>query len=187
MPPAKSEPPNGIHQHDLWAWTVSFVITLGLHVGIVGFAALALASATYALASGVATTLSGVQAIAAAFTVLSLLQWAFLVKQLARGFRPRTWHGLGRLTIATTGSEWGEIAADLGTVLIGLSQVIPLIVTLSRDQVTPEAYQILLTAVGMLFIALGTSALVLRLWLRRRSSPPQTDSTGPDEQQYVDR
>ena len=181
MPTTDNELPNGIHQHDLWAWTVSFVITLGLHVGIVGFAALALASATYALASAIVTTLSGVQAIALAFTVLSLLQWAILVKQLARGFRPRTWHGLGQLTIATTGCEWGEIAADLGTVLIGLSQVIPLIVTLSRDQATPAAYQVLLAIVGMLFIALGTSALALRLWLRKRSSPmPQTDRTELD-------
>ena len=168
MPPVKNEPPNGIHQHDLWAWTVTFVVTLGLHVGIVGFAALALASATYALGSAVATTQSGVQAIALAFTILSLLLWAFLVKQLARGFRPRTWHGLGQMTVATTGCEWGEIAADLGTVLIGLSQVIPLIAALSRDQVAPETYQILLAVVGALFIALGISALATRLWLRRQ-------------------
>ncbi len=168
MQPARNEPPNGIHQHDLWAWTVTFVITLGLHVGIVGFAALALASATYALGSAIASTLSGIQAIALAFTVLSLLQWAFLVKQLARGFRPRTWHGLGQMTIATTGCERGEIAADLGTALIGLSQVIPLIVTLSREQVSPEPHQVLLSIVGALFIALGIGALALRLWLRRQ-------------------
>ena len=174
MPPAKNEPPNGIHQHDIWAWTVIFVVTLGLHVGIVSFAALALASATYALASAVATALSGIQAIALAFTVLSLLLWAFLVKQLARGFRPRTWHSLGQMTVATTGCEWGEIAADLGTILIGLSQVIPLIAALSRDQATPETYQILLAVVGALFIALGISALALRLWLRhqRQSNTP---------------
>jgi len=168
MPPAQSGPPNGIHQHDLWAWTVTFVITLGLHVGIVGFAALALASAAYALASAVATTWSGVQATTLAFTVLSLVLWAFLVKQLARGFRPRTWHGLGQMTIATTGCERGEIAADLGTILIGLSQVIPLIVTLYRDQATPETNQVLLAVVGALFIALGSSTIVLRLWLRRQ-------------------
>lgn len=168
MPPLRDEPPAGIHQQDLWAWTVIFVVTLGLHVGIVGFAALALASAAYALASAVVTTLHGVQAIALAFTAISILLWAFLVKQLARGFRPRTWHGLGQITISTTGCERGEVAADLGTVLIGLSQVIPLIGTLYRDQAPPQAYQMLLAVVGALFIALGISALALRLWLRRQ-------------------
>jgi hypothetical protein len=147
---------------------VTFVITVGLHVGIVGFAALALASAAYALASAVATTWSGVQATALAFTVLSLVLWAFLVKQLARGFRPRTWHRLGQMTIVTTGCERGEIAADLGTTLIGLSQVIPLLVTLYRDQATPETHQILMAVVGALFIALGISTLAVRLWLRRQ-------------------
>jgi len=183
MPAAENEPPNGIHQHDPWAWAVTFVITLGLHVGIVGFAALALASAAYAIASAVATTLSGIQVIALAFTVLSLLLWAFLVKQLARGFRPRTWHGLGQITVASTGCEWGEIAADLGIVLVGLSQVIPVIVTLSRDQASPKTYQVLLAVIGALFITLGISALALRLWLRRQRSsspPPAVDGVDPD-------
>jgi hypothetical protein len=164
-------------QEDLWAWTVGFVITLGLHVGIVVFTTLWVALAIYSLAATVATTSLDIQGIAWLFTVISLFIWARLVKQQIQGFRPHTIRGLGRIIVVTSGCEWGEIAADLGTGLIGLAQIVPLVTSMLGGNAMPEQTQVLTALVGGLFVVLGGSSLGLRLWLRRRQRQDEQDQT----------
>jgi hypothetical protein len=150
----------------LWAWTVSFTVTIGLHVGIVVFTTLWFALAIYALAITVTETTLALRGIAWLFTVISLLIWAMLVKQLVQGYRPHTIRGLGRVAVVTTGCEWGEIAADTGTGLIGLAQIIPLAVSVIGGDTMPERVQMFAALIGGLFVALGCGSLGLRLWLR---------------------
>jgi hypothetical protein len=147
---------------------VSFTVTIGLHVGIVLFTTLWFALAIYALATTLAATTLAIQGIAWLFTVISLLIWGRLVKQQILGYRPHTIRGLGRVAIATSGCEWGEIAADMGAGLIGLAQIVPLVVSLLGKNAVPERVQVITALVGGLFVALGGSSLGLRLWLRRR-------------------
>jgi hypothetical protein len=154
-------------QGDLWAWAVGFIVTLGLHVGIVVFTALWIALAIYSLAASLATTSWDIRGIAWLFTVISLLVWARLVKQQIQSFRPHVIRGPGRVHVITSGCEWGEIAADLGTGLIGLAQIVPLLVSLLTGNTIPERTQVLTALVGSLFLVLGSSSLGYRFWLRR--------------------
>jgi hypothetical protein len=151
---------------DPWAWAVSFVVTLGLHVGIVGFTALSLAAAAYALAATSADISSGIGIVAWLFLALSVFVWARLVKQQVRGFRPHLIRGLGRIRVATTGYDWGEIAADLSATAIGVIQLIPLISYLVTDLPLAEPTRLLTGLLGGLFLALGSASLALRVWLR---------------------
>jgi len=154
-------------QGDLWAWAVGFVVTLGLHVGIVVFTTLWIALSIYSLAALLTTTSWDIRGIVWLFTVVSLLVWARLVKQQIQGFRPHVIRGPGRVHVITSGCEWGEIAADLGTGLVGLAQIVPLYVSLLTNNAIPERTQVLTAWVGGLFLVLGTSSLGYRLWLRR--------------------
>ena len=165
MPNSDQDHEPGLRQGDLWAWMVSFVVTLGLDVGIVLFVALSVASVIYALAASVAETFSGIRAIAWLFAVISLLVWAWLVKQQIEGFRPHIIRGLGRVNVGTSGCDWGEIAADLGAVLIGLAQVIPVLISWSG-----LGARVVTAVSGGLFMILGGCSLAFRLWLRRRGS-----------------
>jgi hypothetical protein len=157
-----------IRQGDLWAWTVSFVVTLGLHVGIVLFTTLSIGLGIYALASALIDIPWGVRAVAWIFTVVSLTLWGRLVKQQAQGFRPHTIRGLGKVIVATSGCEWGEIGGDIGAVLIGLTQISPSLAPLLTGGPMPERTQVLTALIGGLFAAIGIGALALRLWLRYR-------------------
>jgi hypothetical protein len=155
-------------QGDLWAWTVGFVVTFGLHVGIVVFTTLWIALAIYSLATFLlATTSWDIRAVVWLFTVVSLFVWARLVKQQIQNFGPHVIRGPGRVHVITSGCEWGEIAADLGTGLVGLAQIVPLFVSLFTGNAIPERTQVLTAWVGGLFLVLGTSSLGYRLWLRR--------------------
>ena len=153
---------------DLWAWAVAFVITFGLHVGIVVFTTLWVALAIYSIAATLTITSLGIRAVAWLFTVISLLVWARLVKQQVAGFRPHTIRGLGRVDVTTSGTGRGQIAADLGAGLIGLAQIVPLVISLLGGNVMPQQTQVLTALVGGLFVVLGGGSLGMRLWLRRR-------------------
>jgi hypothetical protein len=157
-----------IRQGDLWAWVVSFLVILSLHIGIVVFVTLAIASFVYALAFALADISIGVQAVAWSFTVVSLILWGILVQKQVEGFHPRAIRGIGHVVVATSGCELGELAADIGTGLFGLAQIGPVVWSLlSRDSVPARA--MLVTAfVGGMFAVLGFGSLALRLLLRRR-------------------
>jgi hypothetical protein len=144
---------------------VVFVVTLGLHIGIVLFVTLTAALAIYAAAATLANMTSGIQVLAWMLTVISLAIWAQLVKAQARGLRPHIIRGLGKELIATSGCERGEIAADLGTALIGLAQIVPPFVTRLRDEAVPERLYVLTALIGGLLMILGLGSLTLRLWL----------------------
>jgi hypothetical protein len=131
MTPSEADRQREIHQHDLLAWTVSFVVTLGLHVGVVLFILLTIALFAYALAATLGGVPSGIQAITWFATVVSLIIWSVLVKQQARTFRPHVIRGIGRAIIATSGCGRGEIAADTLAALIGLAEIIPGTLSLS--------------------------------------------------------
>jgi len=154
-----------VRQGDLWAWIVSFVVNLSLDVGIVLFASLAAASFIYALATGLAPLPGGIRAIPWSVTVLSLIVLTLLVKRYVRGFRPYTIHGIGRIAIKTTGCEWGEIAADVGAGLIGLSQAGPLIWALIADRTVRDASVSLVALFTGLFLVIGWGSLCVRLRL----------------------
>jgi hypothetical protein len=157
---------------------VSFIVTIGLHVGIVLFITLSVALVLYALASAFADTSWGVRAITWVCVVVSLAIWGGLVKQQAKRFRPHVIRGLGKVVVSTSGCEWGEIAADAGAGLIGLAQIIPLLLSLLTTGPLPERMQIITALLGTLFIVVGWGSLVLRLWLHRRrkrkAGPQQT-------------
>jgi hypothetical protein len=157
-----------IHQGDWWAWAVSFLVTLALHVGIVVFTTLSIALAIYALASGFTDVSSGVRIIAWFFTILSLILWGRLIKQQTQGFRPHVIRGLGRSTVATTGCDWGEIAGDIGAALIGIAQIAPLSISLIVQNWVPDLTRVLTALVGGVFLTLGCGSLIARLLLRRR-------------------
>jgi hypothetical protein len=166
-----------VRQGDLWAWTVSFVVALGLHVGIVLFTTLSIILGIYALASALVDISWGVRAVAWVFTVVSLTLWGWLIKQQARGFRPHEIRGLGKVAIDTSGCERGEIAADIGAVLIGLAQTGPLLVSLITGDSMPERTQVVTVLVGGLFVTVGGGALILRLWVRRQ----RTEATNGEQ------
>ena len=170
-----------LRQGDLWAWMVSFVVTLGLHVGIVLFIALSVASVIYALAASLADPVSGIRAIAWLFAVISLLVWARLVKQQVGGFRPHIIRGLGRVNVGTSGCDWGEIAADLGAALIGLAQVIPLLISWSGLGASAGGTRVLTAVSGGLFMILGGCSLAFRLRRRRESAHSSLANWGEKE------
>ena len=166
-----------VRKDDLWAWTVSFVVTLGLHIGIVLFIALSAAMAIYVIAITLSDT-SGIQILAWISIVLSLLIWASLVKLQVRGLGPHLIRGLGE-PIATSGCSRGEIAADIGTALIGLAQIIPLIVTLVCNKAVPAKIHFLTALAGGLLLILGVGSLALRLRLRHARATRQESNAAP--------
>jgi hypothetical protein len=157
-----------IRQGDLWASLVTFTVTLSLHIGIVLFISLALALAVYALASTIGNAPTGVSVIAWCFTVLTLIVWGIVVKLQARGFRPHAIHGIGRIVVATSGCERGEIAADIGAGLIGIANLGPLLHALITKSHPPDSITTSAALIGALLAAVGWGSLVLRMILHRR-------------------
>lgn len=157
-----------MREQDLLAWIVSFVVTLGLHVGIALFLTLAIALVLYALASAFADTQWGVRVVTWTGIVVSLTIWAALIKQQARGFRPHTIPGLGRIVIKTSGCEWGEIAGDIGSGLLGLAQFIPVLTALLVEGRAPERTEVFAALIGSFLAAAGWGSLGMRTWLHRR-------------------
>jgi hypothetical protein len=157
-----------IREEDLLAWIVSFVVTLGLHVGIALFLTLAIALVLYALASAFAGAHWGVRVVTGIGIVVSLTIWAALIKQQARGFRPHTIRGLGRIVIKTSGYEWGEIAGDIGSGLLGLGQSIPVLTALLVDGRAPERTEVFAALIGSFLAAVGWGSFGIRTWLHRR-------------------
>jgi len=176
---AGSNPEDSTRQNELWVWTVAFVVTLGLHIGIVLFVTLSAAVAFYAIAATLANIAPGIQVLSWILTIISLLAWAQLVKAQARGLRPHLIRGLGKEPIATSGRGRGEIAADLGTALIGLAQIAPLVVTELRDKAVPDRLHVLTAFVGGLLLILGLGSLALRLWLGYIKPTQQSPESQP--------
>ena len=157
-----------IHEGDLWAWLVSFVVTLGLHVGIVLFAGLSTALSIYALTGswgGVTVTQLGLLGL---LIILSLTIWGVLIQHQVRGFRPRTIRGVGSVVVVTTGREFGEFAADLCTGVVGLSQMLSWIVVFLAGEAISNLFPAL--AIAGLFVLDGFASFGFRLWLRRRGN-----------------
>ena len=164
-----------IHEGDLWTWLVSFVVTCGLHVGIVLFAGLSAALSIYALTGswgGVTITQLGLLGL---LIILSLTIWGALIQHQVRGFRPRTIRGLGNVVVVTTGREFGEFAADILIGVVGLIQMLFWMTIF----LTGEPFSNLLPAllIAGLFVLVGFASLGFRLWLRRRYGR-DTDSDG---------
>ena len=157
---------SNIHEGDLWAWLVSFVVTCGLHVGIVLFAGLSAALGIYALTGswgGVPITQLGLLGL---LIILSLTIWGVLIQQQVRGFYSRTIRGLGSVVVVTTGRERGEFAADILIGVVGLL----LMFSWGMAVVTGEPFPNLFptgVAAG-LFVLVGLVSFGFRLWLRRR-------------------
>ena len=168
MTTGREQKSENIREGDLWAWSVSFVVTFGLHVGIVLFASLAAALGLYALTASFANLPIDQNILLWLFVVVSLTVWGMLIKVQVGWFRPHTIHGLGQVTIATSGSDRGEIAADIGAVLIGLAQIGPLVTALLTGGDIPNPMLVVTSISGGLFLAIGAGALIIRLWLRRR-------------------
>lgn len=159
-----------VHQGDLWAWAVAFVVTIGEHVGIVLFAVLSAALSIYALTAGFAGLIWWQLAFLAVLIVLSLTVWGLLVKQLVFGFRSHEIRGLGSLVVATSGVGVGELGADVGAGLIGLWQTVPCWSALLAHGRVDDSMKVLAAMVGGLFVLLGGSSLGFRLWVRHRRS-----------------
>jgi hypothetical protein len=151
----------------LWAWLVNFVVTLGLHVGIVLFAGLSAALSIYALAGhwgGVTMTQLGLLGL---LIVVSLTIWGVLIKHQVRGFRPHTIRGLGNVDVVATGTESGELGADICAGLIGLAQALFWMATaIERKSIAPSIPALVIAA---LFVLVGFGSFGVRLWLRRHS------------------
>ena len=163
-----SEHSPDVRQGGLWAWLVSFTVSIGLHVGVVLFVALSVALFIYAVTLALGGVSTGVHLVTWFFAVVSLAVWALLVQMLVQSFRPHAIRGLGSIVVATTGCDWGEIAADVGAGLLGLAQLVPLL-WVAVAQRAPLQVPVVLTALsGGLFTVIGWGSLGLRLWLRRR-------------------
>jgi hypothetical protein len=137
-------------------------------MGIALFLTLAIALVLYALASAFVVTHWGVRAVAWIGIVVSLTIWAALVKQQARGFRPHTLRGLGRIVVRSSGCEWGEITGDIGSGLLGLAQSIPALAALLVDGRAPLRTEVFTALIGGVLAAVGWGSLGIRTWLHRR-------------------
>ncbi len=157
-----------VRENDLWAWLVSFVLTFGVHVGIVLFASLAVALSIYALTGSLGDMVVVLLGFLGALIVVSLTVLGVLVNVQVRWFRPHQIRGVGRVVVATSGVGAGELAADVCAGLVGVVQGIPALVALimgkpvSRWTLLPNLMS------GGLFFAIGCGALALRLRLRSR-------------------
>ncbi|MBN1583862.1 MAG: hypothetical protein JXA89_24355 [Anaerolineae bacterium] len=165
-----------IHEGDLWAWLVSFVVTCGLHVGIVLFAGLSAALGIYALTGswgGVSMTQLGLLGL---LTILALSIWGALIQYQVRGFRPHTIRGLGNVVVVTTGRELGEFAADILIAVVGVILMSSWVIAL----VTGDPFSGLLPTllIAGLFVLVGFVSFGCRLWVLHRGGS-NTDSGDP--------
>ncbi|MBN1937292.1 MAG: hypothetical protein JW934_21715 [Anaerolineae bacterium] len=157
-----------IREHDLWAGVVSFVVTLGLHIGVVLFISLSGALMVYAITASFDETTRGQVWLLWPLAVISLTVLGLLLKQEVRGFRTHLINGLGSVAVSSTGLGVGEIGADISTVLLGLAQLMPLAVVYLADGEIPRSMLLSVFVVGTLLVLVGVSSLSIRLWLRYR-------------------
>jgi hypothetical protein len=157
-----------IHENDRWAWAVTFVVTLGLHVGIVLFASLSIALCIYALTVRFGETTTTPLVLLWLLIIVSLAVWGMLIDQHVRGFRPHAISGLGKLVVITSGLRAGELSADLAVGLFGLLQLIPFLFVSSIGKNIPRPILIASSLVGGLFLLDGLGSLGIRLWIRRQ-------------------
>lgn len=157
-----------IREHDLWAGVVSFVVTLGLHIGVVLFVSLSAALVVYAITAGFDEAARGQIWLLWPLVAVSLVVLGLLLKQEVQGFRAHMIRGLGSVVVASTGSGVGEIGADISTALIGLAQFMPLIaMQLTQDEI-PRSMLLSVLVAGPLLVLTGAISLGVRLWLRYR-------------------
>ncbi len=167
-----------VQERDMWAGVVRFVITLGLHIGVVLFASLSLALMLYAITAGFDEMTQGQVWLLWPLAAVSLAALGVLLKQEVRGFRTHVIRGLGSLLVSSSGYSVSEVGADISCTLLGLAQFVPLVTAWLNSDEVPRSMWLSVLVGGTLLVLTGAISLSVRVWLHcRRARDAQAGKT----------